>query len=269
MFYPPRTIREMRQHALKSYPNISVGFLIGNEYVPATNCASDSLNDFDANNYAWLAAKSRRGVQAVVVSKPNNRSYPDAKDMERQAEQNVPWALVATNGKSTKEPIIFGDGAPLQSLYGRHFRHAISDCYALARDYYRLRFGIVLRDYPRNWDWWNYDLSAQDSTTDLYQFYFESAGFRICDEEEARNSAMSGMLFKFRSDRINHAGIITSPKRFLHHISARRPVDFKRISVMDSVHMWRRFTDKWVVFDKKLYDSLPNLYLENEEKRRF
>lgn len=258
----------MRKHALRSYPNVSVGFLIANEYWNATNCATDTLKDFDVQNYAWLTAKHRRGVQAVVVSKPNNEAYPNAYDMQRQTEQNLPWILVATDGKTTRQPIIFGDTAPMQSLYGRHFRHGISDCYALARDYYRLNFGIILRDYPRDWDWWNKDLSKQPDT-DLYTHYFESAGFRVTDEKEARNSDKAGMLFKFKSERINHSGIITAENRFLHHISARRPIDYKRISMMDAISMWHKYVDKWVVFDRKLYEKLDNPQLENSKTRTF
>lgn len=155
--------------------------------------------------------------------------------MSSQIALNAPFVLVWTNGQSCAPPFVWGDQMRRLPLVGRGFHHGVTDCYALVRDYYLLEKGLHLREYPRNWEWWEHG-------QDLYSENFAREGFREVDPSTVKEG--DALLFHIRCSRdldtrvINHAGIYVGNGKILHHVAARSAWDPHSLSRVEPMGRW-------------------------------
>lgn len=229
---------QIQEEALRSYPDEAVWVVTesGCRQVPNTHpdprnhfrIASDDLRD------AYL-----EGLLAVVHSHPDQPDRPSEADMRGQLETAVPWGIISTDGTNCLPIVWWGEGVPIPPLRGRGFRHGITDCYALIRDYYRLEKGILLPEFPRSWDWWHHG-------QDLYSEGFPKAGFRRFDPDVESPREGDMWFSQIRSEVPNHGGIYLGDETILHHSTARRAVDPTRLSRREPIHRWLPHITHWL-----------------------
>lgn len=198
-------------HALAAFPNEACGLVVDGAYLPCANAAGNPMVDFRIADAVYDAHRER--VQAVVHSHTNGVPHPTRADMAGQLATDVPWVLVVCDGEVVSEPIIWGSGTPTPDLVGRSFRHGVTDCYALIRDYFAKTHAVSLPEFPRDDAWWT-------SGANLYVENFAAAGFTEMPREAMRDSDV--LLMTVRSPVPNHAGIVVrGGALILHHLQNR------------------------------------------------
>lgn len=153
-------------------------------------------------------------------SHPNGPACPSMADMRLQMQLEIPFAIYSVD---TNDLFAWGDSLHKPPLIGRAFRHGISDCYSLVRDWFLQEKGVTLIDRPREWDWW------LNGTDNFYDDGFKEAGFIKIPKEEATQKG-DALLFQFKYKVIMHAAIVVDKDLLLHHISGQYPYDPSRIS---------------------------------------
>ena len=240
MMFSDQVIREIQDHAIAAYPEESCGFVMADGYLPRNNLSPDPLTGFRISPQAWVWAEAKGKILAVVHSHPDGPDCPSASDMRQQSATALPWGIVCTNGTRATVPFWFGDQVDCPDLIGRGFRHGVTDCYAIIRDWYFMERGIRLQDFPRDWEWWREE-------EDLYQANFRAAGFRRIGEAEVR--AGDVFLGQIRSPVPNHGGVYLGGGLAVHHLTGSSPVDPARLSAREPINRWRSFITHWLRYD--------------------
>lgn len=228
-------ITAIKEHALACYPEESCGLILRKVdgsiiYYPTENVAEDRTNSFHIDEKLVLTLKP--GLIAVVHSHPDGPDCPSETDMRQQLAHGVPFGIVSTDGVGCLEPFFWGADTPIAPLIGRGFRHGVTDCYGLIRDYYRVNCNVVLNEYPRSWQWW-------ETGQRLYEDHFAKEGFFRIEESEVREHDC--FLAQLRSNTPNHAGVYVGNNLILHHITSRLPADASRISRREPIGSWSKF----------------------------
>lgn len=157
----------------KENPNIEVCGYVSSEkqFVKVPNISPNSATEFVVENRLIPD-----DILAFVHSHPNGPFYPSETDMRQQLATDVTWGIVAFDNNYT-DLFWFGENAPIEKLVGRGFRHGLTDCYSLIKDFYKVIHEINLPEFPREWEWWN-------GSAKLYEDGFSSAGFREISKAE-------------------------------------------------------------------------------------
>lgn len=217
-------IEDIRSDALQAMPRESCGIVTEGRYVRCHNAHEDPEQAFRiaAAQYWWISHGS--GIQAIVHSHPHGPDHPTIEDMRGQIASGVPWGIVCVTAGSALEPFFWGDGVPIPDLVGRPFRHGVTDCYSLVRDWYRMERGVVLPEYPRDHYWW-------DRGYDLYRQHFAEAGFVEIAAPELPGDIVIGRVL---GPVENHAAVYLGDGLILHHLAGR-------LSRREPLGPWRRF----------------------------
>lgn len=257
-------LKAARAHALREYPKEACGLLVNGRYRPCVNYATDPERDFVIPGEVFARLREQgREVQAVIHSHPNGPLFPSEADMQGQIDTDLPWVIVATDGKDCADPIIWGDGVDQGPLIGRPFRHGVTDCYELVRHTFALgREGLAAQDITKEWPlppvqlrpqaradgWW--DPKFEATNRDLYAA-FESVGFREIPVSEV----MPGDCFLVKLGpgvtQLNHGGVYLGSNLILHHLPTR-------VSRREPIGIWLRAVEKWL-----RHESLDALLKEN------
>lgn len=224
-------------HAEREFPRESCGLLLGDEdtldYRAHANSSATPQTHFRiAQQHIKVAADRLCGI---VHSHPAPAPpCPSAADMRQQIAFGVPWVIVPVGpGGDAGVPFCFGDGVPIPDLVGRGYRHGVTDCYAVIRDWYRVQRNLILDDVPRHWRWW------EDSPhPDLYERGFAAAGFSEIPRAEADVGDAVLIAFGARGV-VSHAAVIVAPGVMLHHPSSTQPYDPARLSRREPLARWR------------------------------
>ena len=227
-------------HAELTYPEESCGAVVDGAYVPIKNLSSNPREEFAIDNVEFARLLIQKKVTAFVHSHPNGPSYPSAADMRSQVDTKLVWGIIPVYRGKASELFLFGDGAPVPELVGRPFRHGVTDCYSLIRDWYKLERNIQLPEYPRAWEWWN-----QSNGQSLYADNFQNAGFERCPEG-TRLEVGDICLFRIRSRTPNHAGVYVGNGLVLHHLSGRHGYDPTRLSCREPIVRRSGMVEYWL-----------------------
>lgn len=222
------------------YPNESV-FIITRDHgcEKVDNVSKTPDKDFQVKSGDMVRAYSG-GLLAIIHSHPDGPDYPSEADMRGQERTGVPWGILCTDGTHTLPITWWGDDVEMPPLEGRTFRHGITDCYSLIRDFYRDRLGITLPVGARNWEWW---LNGQD----LYKDNFAGAGFRVVDYDNGESPKPGDVwLSQIRSPVPNHGGVYLGDEMILHHPTSKNPVDPTRPSKKEPIHRWMPHIVMWL-----------------------
>lgn len=237
MFEPPQNhvLAAFKLDAIGRYPQEACGILAGGQYLPIDNVHEDPEHHFAMPGSVW-----RFGPEAVFHSHTNRRKAPSRDDMEQQIRSALPWAIVTTDGKVVSDPVWFGDQVPIPPLIGRDFVHGVTDCFSLARDWYRMR-GIVFPDVPRDDEWWN-------DGGNLYLDYMMQSGFRIFHVGPDYSGPLEigdGLLMRIsRQVKVPHHGAVyVGNGKMIHHLA---DTTHPRLSVEEPVHRWRKYVTHWI-----------------------
>jgi proteasome lid subunit RPN8/RPN11 len=204
--------RDAYQHALCEFPRESCGVVIEvagrAKYWPCDNL-SNATSCFMLSPHDYAAASDIGEVVAVVHSHPQMPSTPSAIDVQACEASGLPWHIVSVpEGRwSYLEP-----RGCTEDLIGRQWVHAVSDCYTLVRDWYRISASIYLGDYSRQELWW-------EKGDDLYLQHFADEGFIEIKLEQLRPG--DAILMRSGSKVTNHAAIYLGDNVILHHVQNR------------------------------------------------
>jgi len=235
-------------HALEAYPRESCGLVVDGRYRPCRNVAEGD-GEFRIDGREQLAARRQGTIQAVVHShRADQGASPSKADMAAQMAGAVPWGIVVCDGQGCPELFWWGDQLPVPPLLERPFRHGVTDCWSLIRDWYRLEREILLPDFPRQDGWWN-EAKGSDGNPDYYATRFAEAGFRQYASWRAGAAlAQPGDVITFRIDPkikvAHHAAVYLGQGLMLHHYAdSRQP---RRLSARDSVARWLDLSVAWL-----------------------
>jgi proteasome lid subunit RPN8/RPN11 len=260
--FGPAVIEAARRHAIAEYPREACGVVCGGAYIPCANAHAKPAEHFQISADEMAAAWSR-GLQAVVHSHPTKPELvpfgpiPSEHDMRQQIAHAVPFGIIATDGKIASEPIWFGDQCPIPPLRGRGFRHGVTDCCSLIRDYYRLERDVTFMEGPRDWEWWLPGKDAEGNPIEpknLYLECYETAGFVRIDGSERQPGDVvlieicTGELRRagMKPGTPNHGAVYLGRDIMLHHLTARHPVDPTRLSCEAPIGVWRNHIHSWL-----------------------
>lgn len=256
-------IEAAQEHARQRYPEESCGLVVDGAYWPAENvCRSANQHEpgnadcgcklcaFEIEEQFYLNAVQTGELQAILHSHPNGPLFPSQADMEGQLNTAVPWGIIGCSLQDKEwrvsEPIMWGDQLGVAPILGRQFIHGVYDCYSLVRDTFRLgreelaKQGLAwpfdpieLPEVPRDDNWWS-------NGKDLYADGLKKNGFKLISMSDVRPG--DGFLFKVRSDKFNHAGLLLGDGCILHHMP-------NRLSRREPASIWGRAADVWVRYE--------------------
>ena len=236
-------VEALREHAITAFPNECLGYVDQDGlYNPLQNLSPDPERYAIGDKKTLSRLMRNNQIRALCHSHPSGPDCPSELDAKSQIEMDLPFVIVACNATASADPFCWGDSLIDQRpLVGRAFRHLTDDCYALIRAWWRAERGVVLPDFPRNWDWW---LPSTSGEKNLYARFFADAGFLPIDCSEARIGDV--WLAAVRSDVPNHAGIVLEDGLTLHHPSSGLASDPARLSKRDTLARWFPYVTHWL-----------------------
>lgn len=229
--FDARVISEIQAHAERDCPHEACGLVVDGSYLPRRNMADRREHGFRISPQSYVAAARRGLVQAVVHSHPNGPPHPTEADMRAQIESAVPWVIAVLNQGVASEVFWWGDGTPRPSLLGRKFRHGVTDCYALLRDYYAMVKNIALPEFPRRDQWW-------DDGGNLFEENFAEAGFKRLDGAGTLEAG-DVVLGQIGGRVTNHCGVYLGRGLILHHLA-------NRLSRREPIEPWKRYISHYL-----------------------
>jgi cell wall-associated NlpC family hydrolase len=151
-------------------------------------------------------------------------------------------------------------------LEGRKFVHGITDCYGLARDFYKEFFEIDLPNWAREDEWWE---KGEDGPN-FYMKHAHELGFRILDDLPVRDMQLGDCpVMAIQSTVPNHVGVYVGDGKILHHF-------YNQLSIATPYKgLWRNATTailrhKDVVHKTPVYDQVELFdLLPDQIKQRF
>ena len=182
-------------HAIADYPRESCGVIIGKEYMPCKNIASDDAQ-FEISPIDLVGASKKGEILAYVHSHPDGSTNPSMPDRVQMNLHGKPWIITNAIEVALHKPE--GYQAP---LLGREYYHGLMDCYTLIKDYYQRELDITLNDYERKEAWWE---SAKSKP--LYLDNFKKEGFVAIDTDTIKKH--DAILFRLgKTEHVNHAAV--------------------------------------------------------------
>ncbi len=230
----------MRAHCLEAFPNEAVGFLLTDgTYQPQVNVCSEPALGATVRPKVLASALSKGTLRAFYHSHPNGPDCPSKQDMLSQREMEIPWIICSGNDVASLAPFAFGDQLTDPSpLVGRPFRHGVTDCYAAIRAWGQAERGVLLPDFPRQWEWW------LDGESDMYRTYFAEAGFHPVDKGDVLPGDC--WLAQIRSEVPNHAGVYLGEGLTFHHVSSSLASDSSKLSKREPIGRWQPYITHWL-----------------------
>lgn len=233
---------QIKEHFISEYPKEGCGLIV-NEFgfIACPNIADDPEQNFQISR--TMQNKYHGDILAVVHSHPDGLRCPSSSDMQTQMEMAISWGIARTTDNHCEDLFWFGDQAKKQPLVGRSFRHGVTDCYALIRDWYYQEKDTRLKDFPRNWNWW------KGAKENLYLDNFQKAGFRKLKNGETPEFGDIALM-KIRSNVINHAAVLDYEELILHHLGGANEYEPDRLSVQEPVGRWQKYIEFWITLDE-------------------
>ncbi len=216
-------LAKAREHARLCYPEESCGIVFKDQYIPMNNMAEKPQDEFRIDPIAYARFVLVGNIQAIVHSHPKGPNCPTKLDMEGQIATAVPWVIVPMVQGAAQPPFWWGDQCPVPPLLEREFRMGVADCYTLARDWYRLSWGLVLPVWPRDPDWW---VKGQSVIFDG----LSEMGFVKVDENDLQPG--DGVIMKIWGHVENHVAVYEGNGAIIHHKQ-------KRLSNREPLGPWR------------------------------
>ena len=228
---------QIRAEAVEAYPEEGVWLITKTGCHRVANVHEEPESYFAVSDRDTLKAMTQ-GLLAVVHSHPDGEAVPSSSDMHGQISTAVPWGVLTTDGVAASPIAWWGKGAPKDPLIGRTFRHGVTDCYALIKDYYEVELGIELPEFPRDWEWWLTD-------ENLFETGFVEAGFIRIDASEVQPGDV--WLARIGGEGVaNHGGILLDNSLMLHQIGSRKAVDHTRPSAREPIYRYMRHISHWL-----------------------
>ena len=218
-----QAIDEAIRQTIKASPHEICGFFVPDpdglwHFHLCKNLASDTKNFFTISYDDYAPYQNNLNL-IIVHSHPTGPAFPSYQDMQLACDAKLIGAIIAPDRDNDYGCIFYGGFHP-PPFTNRIYRHGVTDCYGLVRDYYAAYFDIALDDVPREWDWWH-------KHKDYYRDHFKAFDFHIL-EDAADLQKGDLCLMRLRSSVDNHCGIYDGNGLILHHLAGREAVDHTR-----------------------------------------
>ena len=201
-------------HAKEQDPKESCGLLIdikGKEkYYPCKNLSNWSNQCFIIDPVDFAKAEDTGKILAVIHSHPTTQPIASQADMISCEDSKLPWHIV--NPKTEKWGYYEPSGYK-PPLIGRHWVWGVTDCWALVRDWYKEKKGIILRDWER-------PITPEEFIADpMFERCAWRTGFRqLRPEEKLENGDL--LFMSILTSGLNHVAIFIDGD-VLHHLADR------------------------------------------------
>lgn len=227
-----KQINIINAETIKQYPKEAViAITKGNAY-PLDNIHSDPENHFRVDSVSFFKLNPIALVHSHPVKFGENPSpdifmyydprTPSSADMSMQEQLNIPFGIISYDSETITDVLWFPDLD--KELIGRDYVHGVWDCYSIIRAYYWQNYKVLLKDYPRSYDWW-------ENGGSLYTDNVEGSGFYEIKEQDLEEGDMIYMSITGGVE--SHGAIYTGDSKIIHHLAAR-------LSCEDSYTRWRR-----------------------------
>jgi cell wall-associated NlpC family hydrolase len=227
-------VENIKKYLSSRYPEEACGIIVDGGFLPCENILPKSARKTGFQIASGILKRYAGRIQAVIHSHIDEPACPSVFDMRRQIEANVPWYIGVVTKNGVADDFWFGKFH--DDVKNLPFRHGVSDCYSLVRDWYKID-GTELPDFPRAWKWWK--------TSDLLTESFESAGFRRLAVDEPKLIG-DVICIGVKTDIPHHCAIYLGNDRILHHPGARLPYDPHRKPMVESVYRWVKYIKFWL-----------------------
>lgn len=211
------------RHAEAEYPRESCGLVSNSCYLPCENIHETPLSHFKIDSRKYFEIESESGIQAIIHSHPDGLDHPTYTDMVGQVNSDVPWGILPKG----KKIFFWGKGTPIPPLLRREFRHGVTDCYSLIKDWFFLEKGVELEEVPRDWKWW-------DSGKNLYIDGLSRNNFKMLSENipfEVGDCLLGSIMGR---GIVNHAAVYIGDGMILHHL-------VNRLSCRVPLNVWKKY----------------------------
>jgi cell wall-associated NlpC family hydrolase len=231
-------------HCLAEFPKEACAYIAGGNIFPVPNISPNPTETFAVHPIERMKAEAEGKITGFLHSHPATPRqaaerpwpvfWPSSHDMRGWLGDDVRWGISACDGEVVADPVWLDEDyiAPLE---GRPFLHGIWDCYSAVRDWFRVKYDITLKNYPRGMDWWHTD-------DDLYMTQFREAGFVEIKAEEARPGDCVMMAIHSKG-KLCHAAVIVDSANMYHHAFSRTG---DALSGITSLGRWNKFIMKYV-----------------------
>lgn len=231
----PRDIEDqIRADAVARYPEESIGCISKGKYIAFKNVAEKPRLMALPEREKYQNMLIDGEIEAMVHSHPDAPFCPSKADMISQIEMAIPCGLVGVYNGACTRVALWGDQLERMDLIKRPFQHGISDCYEAIRDHYFVKKNILMKQFPRDWEWW-----TPKNSENMYLDFFETAGFYKVDPEDAKPDDV--ILFKIRSEKHNHAGVFLGNYGFYHHPTYREPFMKTYHARIENITRWLKY----------------------------
>jgi len=239
MIFSSEAIEDAKRHAVDVYPAECCGMIVDGVYHRCDNVAEDINVDFRIPNEQIIEYGSKGKIECVVHSH-DSWGHPSRADQEKQIKAKIPYCIInVLPNKRIDDVFWWGDQIPPDPLVGRRFRNGSHDCYALVRDWYRLRRDILLPTYPHRLTWFNDKLDDMgnviEPAIDLIVDNVRNAGFDFVSTDELRVGDV--LLARDKCKLINHTGVYVGKGKILHHL-------WGRLSCKEPVINYKKYVEK-------------------------
>ncbi|MBB6117906.1 cell wall-associated NlpC family hydrolase [Rahnella inusitata] len=215
-----KLISEIRAHVAAEYPNEACGLIVetgtGQRFIPCRNIAENPAETFTLSPDDYLAANEIGEVIMVIHSHPDVvQLVPSEMDRIQCDHSGVEWGIMSWPDGDFCTLSPRGD----RELAGRRWVLGHADCWSLIMDYYRMEYGIAVKDYSVDREWW------VDGKENLYDDNWQAEGFVEIDASSMQPGDM--IMMRVQSPVTNHAAIYLGDNIMVHHmfgnLSARVP----------------------------------------------
>ncbi len=201
-------------HAKEQDPKESCGLLIdikGKEkYYACKNLSNWSNQCFIIDPVDYAKAEDIGKILAVIHSHPTTQPVASQADMISCEDSNLPWHIV---NPKTEQWGYYEPSGYKPPLIGRHWVWGVTDCWALVRDWYKEKKGIILRDWER-------PITPEEFIADpMFERCAWRTGFRqLRPEEKLENGDL--LFMSILTSGLNHVAIFIDGD-VLHHLADR------------------------------------------------